>query len=276
MSLAGEGLWQCVADVDVLQAQVASVAQPVGGGAVVVAVVAIGESRIGGRGVFVGRDAQLRCRLCVDVSVVDHALEDLSVVVVAEGIDAHAVDEERRFASALEVQVHVEVLVGHRNAKTIDEVLSEDSDDDGLTDVFEKSIGTDPTLKDTDEDGLSDYEEVNVTQTNPSMADTNGNGTNDGADDEDGDKLANREEIDGGTNPLAADSDNDRLDDYVEKNTYGSDPLAVDTDSDTIDDGKEVELGLSPVKAMTDGVTPDAERKFDQTITNDTANCSPI
>ena len=165
------------------------------------------------------------------------------------------------------VNVNVEV-----SAKTIDEVLSEDSDDDGLTDVFEKSIGTDPTLKDTDEDGLSDYEEVNVTQTNPSMADTNGNGTNDGADDEDGDKLANREEIDGGTNPLAADSDNDRLDDYVEKNTYGSDPLAVDTDSDTIDDGKEVELGLSPVKAMTDGVTPDAERKFDQTITNDTAS----
>ena len=35
-----------------------------------------------------------------------------------------------------------------------------DDDNDGLSDVFEISIGTNPLLKDTDGDGLSDYYEV--------------------------------------------------------------------------------------------------------------------
>ncbi len=165
------------------------------------------------------------------------------------------------------VKVNVEV-----NAKAIDEVMSADSDGDGLTDEVEKSIGTDPLLKDTDEDGLSDYEEVNVTQTNPLLNDTDSDGIPDGEDDEDGDSLTNRAEIDGKTNPLDTDSDHDGLDDNVELNTYGSNPLLADTDEDTIDDGKEVELGLNPVKAMTDGVTPDAERKFSQSVTNNTAS----
>lgn len=193
-----------------------------------------------------------------------------NIVTVNEKGDVYAKKEGKTSLSTkvnnATVKINVEV-----DAKTIDDVMNEDSDGDGLTDVFEKSIGTDITKKDTDNDGLSDYEEVNITQTNPVLEDTNNNGILDAEDDEDGDGLNNRTEIDGKTNPLVADSDNDGLNDYVEINTYGSDPLNADTDSDTIDDGKEVELGLSPVNAKTDGVTPDAERKFDQSITNDTA-----
>lgn len=165
------------------------------------------------------------------------------------------------------VKVKVEV-----SAETIDEVLSMDTDEDGLTDEFEKSLGTDPEKADTDEDGLTDYEEVYLTQTNPTLADTNDNGIVDAEDDEDGDSLTNRAEIDGNTNPLAVDTDSDALDDNLELAKYGSDPTKADTDSDTIDDGKEVELGLDPANPVSDGVTPDAERTFDQTVTNSTAS----
>ncbi len=165
------------------------------------------------------------------------------------------------------VKVNVEV-----SATTIDEVAAQDTDGDGLADVDEKSFGTDPEKVDTDDDGLTDFEEIYVTQTSAVLADTNSNGISDSEDDEDGDNLANRYEIDNNTNPLATDTDNDGLDDYVEINSYGTDSTNADTDSDTISDGKEVELGLDPLKAMTDGVTPDAERKFDQSVSNDTAS----
>ena len=37
----------------------------------------------------------------------------------------------------------------------------EDYDGDGITNKFEITLGTDPTLSDTDGDGLNDYDEVN-------------------------------------------------------------------------------------------------------------------
>lgn len=54
-----------------------------------------------------------------------------------------------------------------------------DSDDDGLSDAFEKLIGTDPRSADTDRDGLSDYQEVMVTRTEPTVVDTDNNGESD-------------------------------------------------------------------------------------------------
>ena len=40
----------------------------------------------------------------------------------------------------------------------------EDSDEDGLSDLYEKSLGSDPEDKDTDDDGLDDGEEMNYPQ----------------------------------------------------------------------------------------------------------------
>ena len=65
-----------------------------------------------------------------------------------------------------------------------------DSDQDGLTDVEEKVLGTDPLKADTDGDGLTDYEEVRTWKTNPLKADTDGDGYADGP------------EVKGGYNPL--------------------------------------------------------------------------
>jgi hypothetical protein len=54
-----------------------------------------------------------------------------------------------------------------------------DTDGDGLDDLREREIGTDPTRFDTDGDGLSDYDEVVSWKSNPQNPDTDGDGYSD-------------------------------------------------------------------------------------------------
>lgn len=56
--------------------------------------------------------------------------------------------------------------------------VSTDSDGDGIIDVEEAAIGTDPNKADTDGDGLNDGEERTLS-TNPLLADSDGDGLND-------------------------------------------------------------------------------------------------
>jgi len=55
-----------------------------------------------------------------------------------------------------------------------------DSDQDGLSDEEEETLGTNINNIDTDNDGLFDREEVKVYKTNPLVADTDGDGYLDG------------------------------------------------------------------------------------------------
>ena len=55
-----------------------------------------------------------------------------------------------------------------------------DTDGDGLTDLQEQFLGTNPSNSDTDGDGLTDGDEVFVHHTNPNNQDTDGDGVNDG------------------------------------------------------------------------------------------------
>jgi len=55
-----------------------------------------------------------------------------------------------------------------------------DSDQDGLTDAEEATLGTNPNNPDSDQDGLTDREEVKVYGTDPLKADTDGDGFKDG------------------------------------------------------------------------------------------------
>ena len=66
----------------------------------------------------------------------------------------------------------------------------EDPDRDGLTNLQEYQLGTDPNKADTDGDGLSDGDEVNKYHTSPLIADTDGDGIPDGI------------EVQTGSNPL--------------------------------------------------------------------------
>lgn len=143
------------------------------------------------------------------------------------------------------------------------ELKFDDTDGEGLADVYEKILGTDPKKPDTDGDGLSDYEEVYITGTAPTIADTDGNGVSDADEDTDADGLTNIKEVGLGTQPLTADTDSDVLSDGEEVNTYGTDPLKVDTDGDGILDGDEILLGLNPNDSS------DGEPPVNQTISKD-------
>ncbi|MBN2559900.1 MAG: thrombospondin type 3 repeat-containing protein [Phycisphaerae bacterium] len=107
-----------------------------------------------------------------------------------------------------------------------------DTDNDGLSDLQERSTGTDPTKADTDGDGLSDGNEANNAShpTDPRLWDS------------DGDGLSDKEELDGflitryrttATSGLF-DPDN------VEVVRVTTDPLVTDTDGDGISDWNEV------------------------------------
>lgn len=77
----------------------------------------------------------------------------------------------------------------------IDEVLfgePVDNDKDGLDDVREKEIGTDPFNPDSDKDDLIDGDEVIIWKTNPLNSDTDGDGYLDGL------------EVKSGYNPLGS------------------------------------------------------------------------
>jgi len=90
-------------------------------------------------------------------------------------------------------------------------VASADPDNDGLTNLQEYQLGTDPTNPDTDGDGIPDGQEVKI-----------------------------------GTNPLNSDTDGDGLPDGQEL-SLGTNPLNPDTDGDGIPDGIEVKLGTNPL-----------------------------
>ncbi len=95
-----------------------------------------------------------------------------------------------------------------------------DTDGDGLPDSIEEYLGSDSNNIDTDGDGLNDYYEVFVTYTDPTMAYTDENGTQDGDEDFDEDGLINLDELLNNTYPYIDDSDNDGLSDGDEVNKY--------------------------------------------------------
>ncbi len=127
-------------------------------------------------------------------------------------------------------------------------------------------FGVDPDDYDTDNDGLSNYIEIYVTGTEPTLADSDEDGTLDSDEDFDEDGLTNKQEIDLGTDPSKADTDNDGLDDFTEVNSYSTDPINHDSDGDTLSDGDEILLGLNPLVQKTDGTTHDSERTFTQEL----------
>ncbi|MHC4740453.1 MAG: M60 family metallopeptidase, partial [Planctomycetota bacterium] len=139
--------------------------------------------------------------------------------------------------------------------------IVDDTDGDGLPDSFELAYTSPPSNTsmnpgdDEEPDGLTNLEEYNL-GTNPIVADT------------DGDTLIDGDEIVGAgsrppTDPTDADTDNDTLDDGVETNTgtfvsssdTGTNPTDIDYDADGLSDG--VETGTGTYAGETDtGTNP--------------------
>jgi hypothetical protein len=111
-----------------------------------------------------------------------------------------------------------------------------DTDEDGLTDVEEAALGTDPENPDTDEDGISDGDEVNVWGSDPLNLDS------------DGDTLYDGGELIYGTSILNPDTDGDGLSDGDEVYLHDTDPTNPDTDGDGFNDGWEIENNTDPLR----------------------------
>lgn len=91
--------------------------------------------------------------------------------------------------------------------------------------------------------------------------------------DYDGDGYLNSEEASGKTGVISADTDGDGLTDKDEEK-YGTDAVNADSDGDGIKDGIEIRAGLDPLSLITDGKTPDADRKFTRLMSFESGNIS--
>ncbi len=128
---------------------------------------------------------------------------------------------------------------------------AEDLDGDGLTNLEEYVLGTDPTVSDSDSDGMPDLWEVTYGLDPVDVSDAAG--------DLDGDGLSNYDEYLNNTDPSDGDSDGDGLLDGEEVLTYGTDALSADTDGDSFDDYSEIDLGSDPLDALSTPETIDTD-----------------
>ncbi|HYB98790.1 MAG TPA: Ig-like domain-containing protein [Candidatus Limnocylindrales bacterium] len=158
-------------------------------------------------------------------------------------------------------------------------IFLSDTDGDGVSDGLEAMLGSQPLLADSDGDGLIDGEERSRTSNSdgsgpinlldadsdddgvldgdevalgldPTVADSDGDGQNDGSEDSDGDGIINLEELAEGTDPTDPDTDDDGLTDGEEllpgSDGATSDPRDADSDDDGMSDFFESTFGLNP------------------------------
>ncbi|WP_135534002.1 hypothetical protein [Halostella pelagica] len=194
------------------------------------------------------------------VQVVD--ITQIQIIVRESASTATATAAQRDLRSSTTIYIDA-------RSQGRDRVVPQNDDDrDGLTNEQERRVGTDPTEADTDGDGLNDGAEVLTYNTDPTETDTDNDGLDDGREvtigtdptdaDTDGDGIPDGEEVDQGSDPLdpndpeIRDSDGDGLTDEREEE-LGTDPSDPDSDGDGLSDGTEVDVyGTDPLNVDTD------------------------
>ncbi|MBS1536114.1 MAG: OmpA family protein [Bacteroidetes bacterium] len=121
---------------------------------------------------------------------------------------------------------------------------SSDTDGDGISDLDEEKLGTNPFSADTDGDGVSDFDEIYLYKTDPFSIDSDNDGISD-----------SKELFEYRTNPLLSDTDSDGLSDSDELFVYKTNPRVIDSDGDTISDADEIKNGTNPLNIDTDSDT---------------------
>ncbi len=161
----------------------------------------------------------------------DVAIEDVATPAAATPAPATPTDEAPEATPTQELEDATREASPTAGPQ-VPELDDTDTDGDGLTDLEEALIGTDPRNPDTDDDGINDGDEIKL-GTDPLNLDT------------DGDTLYDGGELIYGTDPLNPDTDGDGLSDGEEVYIYGTDPLNPDTDGDGINDFDAVRGGTS-------------------------------
>jgi len=142
-----------------------------------------------------------------------------------------------------------------RSAQCTDGKCDADTDGDGVSDVTEKTLGTDPNDKDSDHDGILDNVELTADRSGKgpfSKVDTDGDGKIDALDDDDdNDTLLTKDELGSGGSGSPLDTDGDGKPNYLDE----------DDDNDTIPTKKEVADGKDP-KVSSDDVDGDGSKNW--------------
>ena len=181
------------------------------------------------------------------------------------------------------------------------DACDDDDDDDGLPDLVELYLGTDPRRRDTDSDGLDDRTEARL-GTDPTLPDTDGDGVRDAEEvgpdpslprDTDGDGIIDALEsslrdsdLDGSPDQYdgpapGADADGDGIANEDDVCPGHHDPLQIDTDGDNlgdacdddddhdwVNDATELLWGTNPLDPDTDGdEVPDGDELGDLGLT---------
>jgi len=116
--------------------------------------------------------------------------------------------------------------------------------------LLETGYATDPNVADADGDGLNDGAEE-AAGSNPFLVDTDGDGLTDSQEvnlTHTSPKLADTNN--NGTSDALEDADADTLNNLAEVTQYGTDPLQADTDGDGLSDGAEVHFAGSYYKLV--------------------------
>lgn len=139
-----------------------------------------------------------------------------------------------------------------------------DSDGDGISDLQEEEIGTDPTNVDSDGDRISDGVELKMGLKPQNVLDANGVPTGENINivkgcntenDEDGDRLNDCEERVLGTDGCISDTDGDGVPDLVEF-LGGTNPLVAE---DLQDDDRDGTANVQEIEKHTDPISADIE-----------------
>ncbi|RLF63300.1 MAG: hypothetical protein DRN30_06785 [Thermoplasmata archaeon] len=132
----------------------------------------------------------------------------------------------------------------HNSPKGMTYGGDDDMDNDGLSNLEEYGLNSDPTNSDSDGDGLSDGDEVDIYGSSPTSGDS------------DGDSLLDGDEVNMGLSPANADDDGDGVPTYIEVTwdsiagsigTSDMDPLSGDSDGDGVGDLMEIASGSNPI-----------------------------
>jgi len=158
------------------------------------------------------------------------------------------------------------LMAWNQHARLAGGVPAPDTDADGMADVFEDALGTDPDLADSDLGGGDGYTDVFETLLSDRGFDALDPATPavpcSDTMDLDGDGLLGCEEAYLGTDPRHPDSDGDKVLDWIEL-VLGTDPTRDDGNEDLDFDGI---LNAEEAFAGTDPAVPDADRYLDSAI----------